>query len=552
MKYGKQLFIFFLSGLIAIAIISCEAEEDDDNSSANGTLQLKVKAVNSEVGGRTSSGRILQNGRVQVDQANGVYQSFTNFSGAPDAFNVTVTYMALVEAGEVGQRRPIFSDDEGKTLAITGSRVDLSDMFTNFACVDNTGNPLDVVEWYNTTFQQIKDTDVYADGTRVEYRLWETEEDASCECGFDANGYPMGPNAEGKCPPSEGGDGSGGQVAEVEATPDSYRSLIIRYKRIAQIKGCLSGYFSDTDSRDPGTDLTQYTYCTQASKAYINGVSNGASNSDFVTGSAELMDFDLWSPGRWNSNQTGMHYDPTVDTSTIQELEFPISGGVTIATDGDAQLTLVIDTNRLLRFFKSGQSLDGRGPGPDAPSSNPYFYSTTFDATQFVFVGSPGGIYGYELVTNPCVVDDVSQIPSTGVASDYTCSSPQDPLPGWLTLITDANGDPIVASISNDDDLNFSIVQGDTKNAIFGAEWDSPTSWSFEYGKNWTRNADNTFTFDYGACNASQDGSQSCGIKGVLYNISTLLPVGSLNPSTYFTSTGMNKGYGPVTVYRRL
>jgi len=332
-------------------------------------------------------------------------------SGPPTTFSVVMTKMSLVGARPDGPATelPIFDEPLGKAITITGDRVDLSNMFTHYECIDNHGEP---------------------------YALAAGE---SCACGFDEAGHPLGKVADPSsgnyvCPYDlkgyTGGRGSGGTAATMTADVGSYASLIVEFQRQAKVSGCVTGNYGAPGSTISGT----HRYCTRAEHAFMAGA-GGGQNPDFEGQAPEEMDFDLVAPGSGGG------------TSDSVRLEFPIDGGLKVSASESAALTLTIDVNRMLRFYNQAVV---REVNPGAPSTISFFFTSVFNSSVFVFAGASGKVQGYALVADAC-------LHGTGPA----CAASQ-PVATWLTLFRDAGGAPFAASFMPDDDDALTVMKGVT------------------------------------------------------------------------------------------
>jgi len=520
-------------------LFACGKSEDTKNSdaAATGSLRLNFKSIQSE------------NSSAGLTQTSGApFKNYSIASGKPDEFNIDLVRIVL-NANE-GPSRPIFSDDAGKKLAIKKSRIDLSETFTNFECVDNNGLVFDAANWYNEVFPTISNNN--EQGQPNEYRQWSSVEDASCECGFDKDNYPLGTNSNGECPPMASDSAKGGQVANLSVEENTYQSVTIYYKRRAQIKGCVTGYFFETWGSNATVEPS--TFCTQSSLAFYDKT-GGGTYTNFEDKTAELMDFDLAGPqGSRESSFPGTGSD--LDPNEIVRIEFPIPGGITIDAESTAQLTLVIDTNRMLRFFSnyhSGVTNNGsaRGPGPDTVADKSYFYTTVFKSSQFFFVGRPGNIYGYEMITLPCSRRTAAEIAGFSSPADFACTNPNEvELSAWLTVIEDPDGKVFSGKIVPDDDNAYVALNGDNLNYTL----DANGAVAYEWGKNWTANSDGTFNLNYrmGTLDLAT-GKFEPSLDAVLHNIDPKAAIGAAIPNVYFVgSNSEGKMHGTVAMKRQL
>jgi hypothetical protein len=195
-------------------------------------LQLRVQALN---GGETSSTVTHTTYSLTADQ----FLNMAIASGPPTSFGLTIKKMELVGSGaQQGAAEvsvPIFESAGGKAISITGSRVDLSDMFTQYDCVDNNGS------------------------------VYVLKAGESCDCGFDASNQPLGKVAKPSdggaagievCPYDlagyQGGRGPGGEIASLEAGAGAFDTLRVVFQRKAKILGCVTGRYNSTISNTGG------------------------------------------------------------------------------------------------------------------------------------------------------------------------------------------------------------------------------------------------------------------------------------------------------------
>lgn len=525
--------------LALFCALGCTKKDDKDSGStaATGKLRLNFKSIQSV------------NSSAGLTPSVAPSKNYSIASGKPDEFNLDLVRIVLNPAQ--GGSRPIFSDNAGKTLAIKKSRIDLSDTFTNFECVDNGGLVFDLAKWYQDTFPTITNTN--SNGEPNEYRQWSSAADASCECGFDSNNYPLGPNASGQCPPMATDSAKSGQVATLDVDENTYTSVSIYYKRRAQMKGCVTGYFFETWNGSSSV-VEPSTFCTQSSLSFFDKTGGGAYTA-FEDKTAELMDIDLAGPqGNKEGSFPGSASD--LDPNEVVRIEFPIPGGIKIDAASTAQLTLVIDTNRMLRFFSnhhSGIVNNGtaKGPGPDTVTDKSYFFSTVFKTSQFFFVGRPGNIQGYEMITLPCSNKTAEDIAAFANPADYACTnSDETELSAWMTVIEDPDGKILSAKIVPDDDNAYVALNGDNLDYSL----DDKGAVAYQWGKNWTENSNGTFNVNYrlGSLNTTS-GVFEPSLDAILYNVNPDAAIGAEIPNVYFV--GSNSGgklHGTVTMKRQL
>jgi hypothetical protein len=217
----------------------------------------------------------------------------------------------------------------------------------------------------------------------------------------------------------------------------TYNRLSFNFMRKSEIKGCVRAIFAE-DISDVDDASGDHTYCTQTNYSTFSG--NKGQNADFENKASEWMDFDI----------NGMN-SFTTDTTETFGFSFPIENNLVVESTTDAiNMTLVIDMNRLLRFYNRGRS--DTGPNPGHPTDYSYFFDTTFRDSIFGFAGEPGQIYGYYMSAYACWN-------ATTIPADHICQTNGDWIDFWMTIITDVSGIPIVASFMPDDD-NMGIVKG--------------------------------------------------------------------------------------------
>ena len=181
---------------------------------------------------------------------------------------------------------------------------------------------------------------------------------------------------------------------------------------------------------DPGTPSNTDTisvYTTAADSYDTYSQTGGADLTAFETGGpAQEMDYSLFA----DQSET------TVTTAS----------SATIAAGDSPTLTILFDLSRVLRFYdgKRGQN-DGMGPG------NAYFYTSVFPQSVAAFIGEAGTIQGYESHYNGYESLD----PPTPV--DLT--NPHA-VPGWMTLIFDAQGNFLSGNLMGDSDTSWTVAKG--------------------------------------------------------------------------------------------
>ncbi|MFK7873781.1 MAG: hypothetical protein AB8C84_11565 [Oligoflexales bacterium] len=242
---------------------------------------------------------------------------------------------------------------------------------------------------------------------------------------------------------SETEEGDAG--AKFSVKPGVYNSLIVTFKHSSLMKGCLSADFS-ADSAHPGL----HKYCTRSGKSlYDEGTVTG---TDFENQEPQLMKVSLersFVKGN-DSEYKNRGYMPLDYAEKQFSLTFKLPANFEIAEGSSVDLSMVLDLNRMLRFYNQGDQISTNtsyeGANPSFPTLRPHFFTTIFEQSVYVFAGKPGRAYGYEMVTYGC--DGISQTE----ACDGT------PVSFWTTILTDQNGSPIVISSMPDDDRDFTVI----------------------------------------------------------------------------------------------
>ena len=432
--------ITFIVGFYALCVTGCGNNEEEESGTApatgvtydengfvtNGAGTLRIAMVGTGASG-SNSGLRLATEPSDPDQK--YFSNEYTLGGRPDDLTIYVTKMTLKrdDAPEGEEREiPIFLNNEGRPLRITGRTVDMSNFFTVIKCYGEDGT-------------------VFAE---------------ECPCGVDADGEIIaavpyidenGTEKE-SCP-------SGDSEVIVEKNPVSFinvsqtgtfTKLAVTYKSEAAVKGCVEGYMQQTGytPQTPTENVAWERFCTKTGKG-SNAAAAGTANtsSSFLdptfTAEAELSDFRLSAQSATNA-------------------EYLIKGGVTITEDGEGpQITMVIDTSSMLRFFKDDNYNNRVQPEFEGWAGS-YFYVRNFGAQNFVFVGQPGSIRGFSVeqtlveqddqgngepsgsAANPAAYDECSQDLSSCIAKAK----------GRLSLIYDSTGNPMLFN------LNFSQGSG--------------------------------------------------------------------------------------------
>ena len=522
MKYAFKIQVLLAALVLCFGLAACSKKASTTSSGGSGTLQLSVKVYNSGTG-TNATARAFSATRTPRELALPQPSAFVNSSiasGPPDSLTINITQMQLSGTDSSGNplSTPIFYDANGKSISIVGSHVDLSAMYSNFSCLDNSGNP------YTLTASQ-----------------------TNCDCGFDQNNQPLASTTDSQgrtiCPQDTNSTikpGSGGKIATMSAGAGTYTSLAVTFQRQAQVSGCVSGNFNHSSAGQLTTGI--HTFCTQAASSMINNSGGATSSASFENVTPQTVNFDLQGGTSASTGTNGGTFTVT----------FPLASNLTLGTGASAPLTLMIDTNRMLRFYAN----ENGNPIPNTPSATSYFFTSVFNHSLYIFAGLPGSIYGYELVALACVNQDGSKPALTSVAS-YDCSAATSRpaatenvgvVAAWLTVVADSTGVPFMGNITPDDDDTLTVIKGNNQTLISGQSgWDKTA---------FTTNTDGTYNFQY-----NLDSSH----VGTLYNV----PIGasavvgaSINNVIYqgfntgwFGSGGSTTNvpsYGGVSAWRKL
>jgi|GEM_PF-5822085 len=132
---SKGLSIFSATGIILLtalsAVSACGKKKSSVSSGPTGQLALNFATANSNADGTSSSFNL---GDTEFAPTAAQPQSIA--SGAPDSFEVNLLSMDLRGKADNGNETNvnIFKSDSGKPIKITGSEIDLSQLFTTYEC----------------------------------------------------------------------------------------------------------------------------------------------------------------------------------------------------------------------------------------------------------------------------------------------------------------------------------------------------------------------------------------------------------------------------------
>ncbi|MEY3901352.1 MAG: hypothetical protein RL189_658 [Pseudomonadota bacterium] len=485
-KSGKLLNVAGIVTSVAVFFLAsgCGKKKSSGDEGGNlgpqGQLAISFAAANGNSDG--SSFSLVDNGFAPTKA-----EPSSIASGAPDSFEVSILSMDLSGPGSNGGNTSvnIFKSDTGKPVRITGSEIDLSQLFTTYECVKKDGTPVTLAAG------------------------------ESCKCGLDKDDKVIAPQSDGSCKQTN----DSGQLVEitepiglVNLSASTYTALKVTFAAKAKIKGCVSATFrSDSGTIANGSAGAQ-TYCTQKSLASTNE-SISPAHGQFKNVSAE--ETEIFLSKSWGERSKNM------------TVEFPIKDGLKIPEGSKANLTMVIDVNRMLRFYNMGRT--DQGPNPEFPTNRAYFFTTVFEDSLFVFAGKAGGIRGYNFQTETCIET---------FQNSFSCTGGARSVDGWVTLILDANGTPFAANIMPDDDNNLTTIKGGNRKAAIGI--DSTMI---------TKNADNTYEVSVTLQGDTNPTINKFDLSGAVGSSFTTTYRGISGP---FNGTGKSDSFGNIKLTRGL
>ena len=403
MKRAPYRRISFVAAVLALS--ACGKKSDDSAATTANVIYLSGVSANNS---RAASGLMLT---TPTAPSAADYAATSIASGPADQFSLFVKSINLKD--DTGSKTvPIFTATEAKEIQIFGNSVDLSGLFTEIKCLDSSGAVIDT-------------------GGK------------SCKCGLDKSSKVVEevsrPDGTKGCPEVPEGGTNPTATVSVDQT-GTFTKLTLELVSKMTVKGCTAS----TVFKSSLTVNGEHKYCTQSGKASVNGIS--ATNSDFESTTASPKTADA------------MVLEGYGDTA----IDFPIKGGVTIDGTSKPNITLLIDTNRFTRYYNGNETKDapfkkGMSTKFDSPG---FFPPPTIQNYLFTFVGRIGSMKGYSYVTSAQTATSVSAMPS-----DFTCTDSCKTITGWLTLLYDVDGKPMVATFSQDDDNALLTLKGSNKDA---------------------------------------------------------------------------------------
>jgi hypothetical protein len=247
-------------------------------------------------------------------------------------------------------------------------------------------------------------------------------------------------------------------VAKAGAQAGSYTEVEVEYLLGAEVKGCVQADW--TSSVDHANSGGVRKYCTRAGKSTFTPPPAGQART--------LDDFRYIENGTEAQTEVSLvtfNLSKSRESSTValatdsMVVRYKTIDPIVIKAGESSPLTLMIDLNRILKFYRAVNVENGveKSPNPSMEKGiGPYFFTTVFEESTAVFVGKPGKIFGYELVAESCLVTNLS-----GTGSSATCAvNPFAVIGGWMTLIFDAEKRPLYGIVQPDDDNDLTVIKG--------------------------------------------------------------------------------------------
>jgi hypothetical protein len=417
-------FRFLIIMLLSFSYCGEQVSETESEAITEDSSQLRLEIVAANFQEKTSLSLIDE-----------VFKNSSIASGPPKQFAIYLTNISLLGLDDSGVSRkvPIFKSDSdrGVRLKISSGLTDITELFTNFSCFDSEGSVIDMPS------DETCECGVYkTDGTIVKKiensqgeklcpwnKDFKSSDDSSASENQDTNEEEETFNMDDIIMPS----------AAFSVPSLKYISISISYKVMADVLGCVHGNFVE-HSNYPG----EHTYCTQ----YAYHINSGSkpSHSAFKNKGPSMSKIFLKKSYEENYSDT-------------DELTFKIKNPLTLKLGEKADLSIAIDTNRMLRFFNQGR--DNEGPNPSFPVDRSYFFTTVFESSIFVFAGRSGKIQGYEWLAQHCANEN-------GCAEN---DNDKTYIRGWMTVIFDSNNNPYVNNVMPDDDNTRTILKGSNQGA---------------------------------------------------------------------------------------
>ena len=194
----------------------------------------------------------------------------------------------------------------------------------------------------------------------------------------------------------------------------------------AKIKGTLTAMFNIAPSSASHNEVLK-TFNTKAAYPY-----------DAVTHTGGAADFTAFETGPAEEASVSVGSDAS---ETVVELPI-LDGEIDISSP---TFTILVDLNRMLRFYDGLNEISHGGVGPSDPADKAYFFSnSTFRGSIAAFLGTPGTIQGYQ----------------TEYAAYYADKVVPEGVPGWMTILFDAHGNFMSGLLMGDDDNSLTVAKG--------------------------------------------------------------------------------------------
>jgi hypothetical protein len=255
-------------------------------------------------------------------------------------------------------------------------------------------------------------------------------------------------------------------VPVIAGAAGTYQKLEVSYSLGARMKGCVSGFFRESNTAATYNEWT--SYCTNKAGTYFDTNTNKLA-ADFLVADAAAA------AGEWVMIPLGKQGDSHIGEATDQfNVNYPILGGLELGVGATAPLTFLIDTNRMLRFENGGRSDREAISGTDWTKERAFFFNGVFQESSFLFAGKAGKIMGYQWNATNCETDVALGV--NREADDYRCNvrsgveqrAVWKNIQGWLTIIEDPEQEPLLMSFMPDDDDALTVIKGANAPVIKG------------------------------------------------------------------------------------
>lgn len=461
----RRTILIGIAVAAAVSFSFCSKKKEE--AAETGTLQMGLKLAG------TSSITALDS--FNADATAEDFRNTSVASGAPSEMKLTITKMALRTAN--GGSKTIFSESAGREIIAKSGHIDISQLFSSYACLDSQGNAV---------------------------------EGLVCPCGLDKDNKVIEKDSAGKCPTPEADSVPSEGLAQVEE--GTFTSLVVTYQVAAKMKGCVTGNYGTIETRVSGV----HTYCTVSGKDSFNG---GGAAADFEIASSAATESIV------QLNKTN-----TTDTDTTKTFiqSYPIAGGgIEIKKGTTARLTMVIDNNRMLRFFNNNKTND-QTPNPGMLAGKSYFFNTVFEESSFVFVGKAGDVRGFQWWLEGCKTSASVPKPTDRICT--TAAGATISVTGWMTIIKGSDNTPLVVGLMPDDDNTATLVKGSNKSET-GID---PLKFTLKSGT----------TYDVGFLLGEK--------AGTIYGVDVDGAVGAVQVGNFESDLGLGEYYGKFYMKRGL